>query len=319
MGGEGPEIATGAGGPAAGGKVSALPSLRNGPALQANLLRLLVDWLVLLPFLVIVGPLLAGPLLGMLIDSVRGPDGTVTLQNWQDALGQPITKRAIIASLWLGALVATATMFVGTPLAWCISRLALRGRSLATAALNLAANIPATSLAFGFTATFGASGLVTLTLQALWPWLIAPSIYSLPGLVAAYLYFQIPLFVLLVLPGMGAIGTDLWEAAAVCGASPARFWRRVGLPVLAPFLLAGWMLMFVSAIGAYALPLALAGTDGRVELITLRIGDLVQTAGTTNRFERAACLSILLIVLTAATLALHHRLLRAVARKPGLT
>src|SRR5262249_48805462 len=134
------------------------------------------------------------------------------------------------------------------------------------------------------------------------------------GLVLVYLYFHVPLFVLLNLPAMGAVTDEMWEAAAVAGASTRRFWWRVGLPVLAPFLLAGWILMFVSAIGTYAVPLALLGTDGPLDLMTRRIGALVQTIGTTNRFERAACLSLLLIVLSVAALWVYQYLLRRAAR-----
>ena len=135
-------------------------------------------------------------------------------------------------------------------------------------------------------------------------------LYGTTGLVVVYLYFHVPLFVLIVLPAMGAVSEPLWEAAAVCGARPRLFWWRTGLPILAPFLLAGWILMFVWAIGAYGVPLALGGTDGPIELITLRIGALVQSVGSTNRFERAACLSLLLILLSVAALWLYRAMLR---------
>jgi ABC-type Fe3+ transport system permease subunit len=84
--------------------------------------------------------------------------------------------------------------------------------------------------------------------------------------------------------------------------------------VLAPFLLAGWVLMFVWALGAYGVPLALGGTDARIELITLRIGALVQSSGGTNRFQRAACLSVLLVLLSVAALWIYQIALRRAAR-----
>ena len=109
---------------------------------------------------------------------------------------------------------------------------------------------------------------------------------------------------------MGAVSDELWEAASVCGAGTFRFWFRIGLPVLAPFVLAGWILMFVWAIGQYGVPLALGGSEGAINLMTLRIGDLIQSVGSTNRFERAACLSLLLILLSVGALWLYRLLLR---------
>jgi putative spermidine/putrescine transport system permease protein len=234
----------------------------------------------------------------------------LTLANWADVFELPLTQRAIVASIVLGLTVATLSTLIGAPLAWCVGRLRIGGRSLAIAALNVAANLSATSLVFGFAATFGGAGFATLALREIWPEAPAMDLYSTTGLVIVYLYFHVPLFVLIVLPAMGAVSEPLWEAAAVCGASPRLFWWRTGLPILAPFLLAGWILMFVWAIGAYGVPLALGGTDSRIELITLRIGALVQSVGSTNRFERAACLSVLLIVLSVGALWLYRAMLR---------
>jgi putative spermidine/putrescine transport system permease protein len=280
----------------------------------AWLRRWLADWGVVLPFAVLAGGLLVAPAVNIALDSVRAAGGGYTLQNWGDVFALGLTRRSITTSLTLSTVVATLSVLIGTPLAWALSRLGLGGRSLAAAALNVAANIPATSLVFGFTAAFGGAGLITLLAQQLWPGAPALDLYGPGGLVLVYLYFHVPLFVLLMLPATGAVSERLWEAAAVAGAAPALFWRRVGLPILTPFLLAGWLLMFVWALGAYGVPLALGGTDARIELITLRIGALVQSAGSTNRFERAACLSILLVALSVAALWIYQSTLRRAAR-----
>jgi putative spermidine/putrescine transport system permease protein len=275
---------------------------------------LLDAWWPVAPFGVAVAALLFGPAVNIVLDSLRAPDGGPTLQNWADVFTSVLNRRAIGYSVTLGAIVATFCALIGTPLAWCIGRLQVGGRSVAVAALNVAANISATALVFGATATFGAAGLVTLSLRRLLPDFPALDLYGVPGLIVVYVYTHLPLFVLLFLPALGAVGGTLWEAAAVCGASPARFWWRVGIPTLLPFIIAGWSLMFVWAIGAYGLPLALTGTEGGVPLMTLRIGALIESVGRTNRFERAACLSLMLIGLSLVALWGYHMLLRRAAR-----
>jgi putative spermidine/putrescine transport system permease protein len=176
------------------------------------------EWAVVVPFAVMAGLLLVAPAANIALDSVRAPGGGYTLQNWADVFALALTRRAIVSSLVLGFVVATLSVLLGTPLAWCIGRLGIGSRSVAAAALNVGANLPATSLVFGFTAAFGGAGLITLVLQRFWPNVPALDLYGRIGLVLVYLYFHVPLFVLLMLPGMGAVSERLWEAGAVCGA-----------------------------------------------------------------------------------------------------
>jgi putative spermidine/putrescine transport system permease protein len=275
---------------------------------------LVADWAVVLPFMLAIAWLLIGPAANIVLDSLRDSQGDLTWLNWRDVVANPLTRRAIVNSVVIGVTIASLTAVIGVPLAWCVSRLKIGNRSLAAAALNVAANIPATSLVFGFAAAFGGAGMVTLALRTVWADAPTLNIYSPTGLVCIFLFFHVPLFALLVLPAMGTVSDDLWEAASVCGAGTVRFWWRIGLPVLAPFVLAGWILMFVWAIGQYGVPLALGGTEATLNLMTLRIGDLIQSVGSNNRFGRAACLSLLLIILSVGALWLYRSLLHRALR-----
>jgi putative spermidine/putrescine transport system permease protein len=277
-------------------------------------MRIVRDWAVLLPLGLVILLLLIGPALGIVVDSLRDDAGRTTLGNWGSLFGVPLIRRSVLGSLRLGAIVATASLILGAPLAWAVSRLSLGARSLGVACLTVAANLSATALVFGFSAAFGAVGLVTLAVQQLWPGFAGVDLYDSSGATIMFLYFHLPLFVLLTLPAMGIVSERLWEAAAVCGARPRFFWLRVGLPMLMPFLIAGWFLMFVWAISQYGVPLALGGADAGIDLIAIRIGALIETAGRDNRFGQAACLSILLIALSALALLIYYRLLRRAAR-----
>ena len=277
-------------------------------------LQLLGDWAVLLPLGLIILFLLLGPAVKIAIDSFEDENGGATPGNWLSLLDVPLVRRSILGSLWVGALVATLSTLLGTPLAWAVEHLRPGRRSLGIAFLTVAANLSATALVFGFSAAFGTVGLVTLAVQELWPGFMGVDLYEPTGVVYVFLYFHIPLFVLLTLPAMGIVSQRLWEAAAVCGAKPRFFWWRIGLPMLLPFLAAGWFLMFVWAISQYGVPLALGGADAGIDLIAIRIGALIETAGRSNRFGQAACLSILLIALSALALLVYHRLLRRAAR-----
>mgnify|MGYP000188673858 CR=1 FL=1 len=166
----------------------------------------------------------------------------------------------------------------------------------------------------GFLAAFGTFGMVTLVLHGVGIAWQPPDTTSFEGLLLGYLYTNIPLYVLLTLPAMGILRDDWWEAAQVAAATRWTFWRRVGLPVLTPFIAAGWLLIFTWSIGIYALAYALAGTGGadRFPLITLRIGRIIQ--GDVFTPWRGHVLAVVLMIIAIVALTTYRRLLRRALR-----
>ena len=100
-------------------------------------------------------------------------------------------------------------------------------------------------------------------------------IYSVAGLAVAYIYFQLPLLILLVIPALLGLRREWREAATSLGRHIAtQYWLRVGLPILAPSLLGSFLLLFANAFGAYATAWTLTGPD--VNLVTVQIAALVR-------------------------------------------
>ena len=99
------------------------------------------------------------------------------------------------------------------------------------------------------------------------------SLYSFWGLTLVYLYFQIPLMVLVILPALDGLKQDWREAAENLGATPGQYWRQVALPVLLPSILGTMILLFGNAFGAHATAYALTG--GLCHLATLLIGQQI--------------------------------------------
>jgi putative spermidine/putrescine transport system permease protein len=109
----------------------------------------------------------------------------------------------------------------------------------------------------------GRVGFVTLLLR---DW-FGVNIYALGfnmisfwGLVAAYVFFQIPLMVLIITPAIDGLKREWREAAEVLGATGGQYWRMVALPVLGPSLLGTLALLFANAFGAVATAIALTGS-----------------------------------------------------------
>ena len=69
---------------------------------------------------------------------------------------------------------------------------------------------------------------------------------------------SIPLMVLVTLPAIDGLKPSWREASSNLGGTTWTYWRRVGLPVLAPSLLGGFLLLFANSFSAYATAYALA-------------------------------------------------------------
>lgn len=80
------------------------------------------------------------------------------------------------------------------------------------------------------------------------------------GAIAAYLWKEIPFVAYFVLAFMGSISDTLGEAAENLGASSARSFWEVTLPLSVPVIARAFLIIFIFAFGGYELPLLLGAT-----------------------------------------------------------
>ena len=146
-----------------------------------------------------------------------------------------------------GLLIAYAAIRDGTP-RWI--------RSSLTTFSGVAANFGGIPLAFAFIATLGPLGVVTTWFRnsgydysVRWPHF---QLFSERGVELAYMYFQLPLMILVIAPAIDGLRKEWREAAANLGARQWQFWRYVGIPVLMPSFLGAFILLFGNAFAAYA-------------------------------------------------------------------
>jgi putative spermidine/putrescine transport system permease protein len=283
------------------------------PAWQA-IVNGLAAWLPALPLLLLAAVMLVLPTLYLVLGSFGLPRGA-TLDYWVDTFRSNGGRQAIWTSVRLGVVCAAVALLIGSPLAWFISRMITARRSVWLALLNVAANFGGIGLAFGYMAALGTFGMVTLALREInIPW-VPPEIGSFASLVMAYSYTNVPLFVLLTLPAMGIVRQEWLEAAEDCTASRWQFWRFVGVPVLSPFVLAGFLLIFTWSIGIYGLAYALgstAATAGKLRLITLQIGITLNSGVGTE--ERSYVLATVLLLLATAALLTYRQVMQRALR-----
>lgn len=231
---------------------------------------------VLAPFVAFVILFLGWPLLEVFHRALT-PDGEWSLDSMRRAVSRNY-RTSFVLSLKLSAITALLGGAIGTALA-----LTLRGvtrprwfRSAIDGWTAVASQLGGLPLAFAFIATLGTQGLVTRIFRELGFDLQSHGfrISEFPGWNVVYLYFQIPLMFLVMSPAVEGVKATWEEAAASLGASRLRFWWSVGLPVLLPSLLAGFVLLFVNAFSAYATVYALS--TGAGQLVPLQIRFVLQ-------------------------------------------
>ncbi len=231
-------------------------------------------WLALAPFFVFGLAFEILPVLTLARSSFTAGDGW-SLANFGRAF-TPMMVASFRNSLQLSAVTALLGVVGGTVIGYAIITARSRFvRESLTALADVTANFGGAPLAFAFIITLGSTGVITLLLKAVGVSLY-PSfrIYSVSGLTIAYVYFQLPLMILLVVPALLGLRQEWREAAVNLGATRAQYWGRVALPILAPSLLGSFLLLFANAFGAYATAWTLTGPD--VNLVTVQIAALVR-------------------------------------------
>jgi putative spermidine/putrescine transport system permease protein len=177
-------------------------------------------------------------------------------------------------SIKLGLLSAVIPGILGVFIAYAIqtSNSTVLRRLTSTAA-GVLANFGGINLTFMFIATLGSTGVLTYWLADIGINLsnIGFNLYTFSGVLIVYMYFQLPLMVLVVTPALGGLRASWREAAENMGASSWQYWRRVGIPVLLPSILGGMLLLFGSAFAAYATAETL--TLGLISLSPIQIGN----------------------------------------------
>ncbi len=251
----------------------------SGPAATATtaLVRLLqfdvAGLFGVIPFLVFALLFLIVPTLYLVSGAFFDKAGNLTLANFAD-LAQPTIVSAYLISIKVSAASAGLGALAGFLLALAVGRGGLPSwiRTAALTFSGVASNFAGIPLSFAFLATLGRLGLVTIILKAVFGldlYRYGFNILSFWGLTLTYLYFQIPLMILIVMPALDGLKGEWSEAAETLGASRWQFWRYIGLPVLWPNILGTLALLFANAFGAIATAYALTGSSLNIVPILL--------------------------------------------------
>jgi iron(III) transport system permease protein len=242
------------------------------------------------------------PLWCVLSASILTADGSaLTLENYAKVLSRTYYRASVFNSLTIGALASLTTTLVALPLAFAMARLEIRGKLVLIGLAALPLVLPSFVGAYALLLLFGRSGVITQTLNA---WGIPfGSIYGTPGIVLVYTLTLYPYVLLPTVAALKAVDVSVEEAAESLGSTPARTFRTVTLPIVAPSVLSGALLVLIETLENFGVPAVLAEdkTILAVEAYKLFIGESASNPAA------AAVLGSLLIALTALILLIQRR------------
>lgn len=261
--------------------------------------------LLTVPFVALFCMFQIAPMIWVLINSFIY-ENTWSIANYLDIFTNDFYLQSFKNTLWLSVICSVIGLLVSAVTAFSIYKMQGKVRGMMISFTTMASNFSGVPLAFAFIIILGFNGAITLQLKA-WSLIEDFNIYSASGLMVLYIYFQIPLGILLLYPAFDALKPEWEDAAKTMGASKFAYWCKVGIPVISPALLGTFIILVANAVGAYASTYAL--TSGNYNLVTIRIASLV-SGDLYLEPNMAAALSVLLIAILGFITAIHHWLLK---------
>ena len=271
------------------------------------LILLIVDFLLIFQML---------PVIYMVV-KVFFPEGSFSLETISRLYSYSLNIEALKNTL----IAAFATMILGTllafPLAWLVGRTNLYGKKFFRSLFVLTYMVPPYVGAMAWLRLMNPNvGTINQWIRALFALSDAPgplNVYTLPGMIWVLTTFYYPYAFITISRAMEKMDPSLEEASRISGASPLRTVFTVTLPMMTPSLIAGALLVFVSAASCYGIP-SIIGTPGNVSTVTTRIVEYVALGQ--KGLNDATSMSVFLMVVALVILFLSDVVL---AKKQYIT
>lgn len=216
--------------------------------------------------------------------------------NFTRILESKFYMQSITQSLQISFISSLLGLVIGLFASYSLYALRITKFSKAILSFNtMISNFAGVPLAFAFIIVLGSNGVFNVLLKNMG---IEPffSVYESLGVNIVYVYFQIPLAILLLFPAFKSLDLTHKQASSLLGASVYSYSFKIALPILAPAIISVFVVLFANALGAYATIYALSA--GNFNLIPIRIAALI--AGDINLDPYlASALSIFLVAIMA--------------------
>lgn len=261
----------------------------------------------LLPFFLIVFLFEILPLANIVIESFSKTGGNgFTLEHFVKIFTTRLYQQSIFNSLWISIFSALAGIIIAFLGAKAANAASAKVRNIFTSVLNITSNFAGVPLAFAFMILLGNVGILTLIGKNYGISFLADfDLYTINGLLLTYIYFQIPLATLLMLPIFGGLKKEWREAVGLLGGNSFHYWFKVAIPSLLPSILGTFSVLFANSLAAYGTAYALLSNN--IALLPIRISQ--QYVGEVVQNQEFGCaLSLVMMALMVLSILITNKL-----------
>lgn len=254
------------------------------------------------PALIFVTIFFVFPVIALLLRSVMEP--TVGLGNYAELLGSETYLKIFANTFIVSGLVTFISLLIGFPVAWTLAIMPARLASLVFAILLLSMWTNLLARTYAWMVLLQRTGLINKMLIGMG--LIDKPlalVNNLTGVTIGMTYIMLPFIILPLYGVIRKIDPAVLQAAALCGANRWQCLTRVLLPLTAPGMMAGSLMVFVMSLGYYVTPSLLGGTANMMlaELIAQFVQSLVN-------WGMGGAAAFVLLVVTLSLYAVQLRL-----------
>ena len=261
----------------------------------------------LLPFFLIEFLFEILPLANIVIESFSKTGGNgFTLEHFVKIFTTRLYQQSIFNSLWISIFSALAGIIIAFLGAKAANAASAKVRNIFTSVLNITSNFAGVPLAFAFMILLGNVGILTLIGKNYGISFLADfDLYTINGLLLTYIYFQIPLATLLMLPIFGGLKKEWREAVGLLGGNSFHYWFKVAIPSLLPSILGTVSVLFANSLAAYGTAYALLSNN--IALLPIRISQ--QYVGEVVQNQEFGCaLSLVMMALMVLSILITNKL-----------
>ncbi len=258
--------------------------------------------LLVVPACLLVLALLVGPMILMFRISLNQFSPTelmvqaFTPENYIKAATDPYYQQIIVSTLGIALLCTLLTLVLAFPAAYWLGRIESRWKSLVVIATLFPLLVGNVVRSAGWMALFSRDGLLNTALEKIG--LISEPLeimYTPKAVILGIIAVVLPYMILTIASVIESIPRDLEDAAANLGASGARVFWRVILPLSAPGVAAGSILVFVLCMNTYATAVLLGGP--KFKMMAPAVYDQFVRG---NNWPMGAALAFMLLAVTMA-------------------
>ena len=269
--------------------------------------------LALLPFALAVFLFEVLPIITVILKSFTLEGGsTITFANYTAIFSKKLYRQAFVNSIWVSVASSVIGLFIAFWGAKAYRSSKKTAKNIFLSVLNMTSNFSGIPLAFAYMILLGNVGVLVVFgknhgIDALADF----NIYSTTGLLICYVYFQIPLATLLLIPPFEGLKKEWQEAVSLLGGKESTFWLKVGLPNLFPSIMGTFSVLFANSVSAFATAYALM--QNNFQLLPIKIseqfvGDVVQHK------EFGSALAVVLMLLMVAAIMINNRILKSMEK-----